>query len=324
MTSSKNSDHRVTAHPGLRQATAVRRVTILPGDSGASRIAGLVRPRQGSGASRLTTMAVLGIVSLVLPYRELVGPQKAAAQAATAQADPAAATQLLEKGKESVVRAKAAATPKQRDELLAQARAQLEQARQLLQTSLAEYDKEWKTFGPFIDRAKQPEQFKAKQEVEQKKLRTELHLAILPYQLAQTYAQDKPQQQVALKAAAEKLERLHQKHRSQVIGLYARLYQAKCFEELGEPRKALGIYSELLGHKSAAPIMKQLQTQATHFKLIALNSLVPAESELVDNIAREWIQANPQLLETADGKGIVAEQARALKNRNKPADPATK
>ena len=65
--------------------------------------------------------------------------------------------------------------------------------------------------------------------------------------------------------------------------------------------------------------MQKVQAQATHFKLICLNSQDPVESELIETIARKWIQANPALLETPEGKGILAEQARAAKHREKKA-----
>ena len=324
MTSSQQNDRRPQALECQRPAAVANRGTIHPGDSVSIREAqldtkrpGAFRPRQESGAPRLTTIATLLIAALLFLHRDLESPQRAAAQSATAKAAPAGATQLIDKGNDLVLRAKTAASAEQRDEFLQQARGHFEQARKLLQKAAAEFDKEYKSFGPFIDRMKQPEQFRSKQEVEQKKLRTELNLAILPYQLAQSYEKAHPNHQGALKEAAEKLELLHQKHRSQVVGLYARLYQGKCFEELGESRKALGIYGELLSHASDTPVMKKLQAQATHFKLICLNSQEPIESELIETIARKWIEANPTLLETAEGKGILAEQARAAKNLEK-------
>ncbi|MDB5338858.1 MAG: hypothetical protein JWN70_4477 [Planctomycetaceae bacterium] len=305
MTSSKNNDRRPPALDCQPQAV----------------VASPIRPQYESGAPRLTAIVTLLIAALPFLQSDLVCPQRAAAQSTAAKQDPPGATQLIDKANDSVLRAKTAASAKQRDELLQQARGQFEQARQLLQKEAADYEKEWRTFGAFIDAKKEPEQFRRKREAEQKKLRTELSLAILPYQLAQSYDKDHPNHQAALKEAGEKLELLHQKHRSQIVGRYARVYQGKCFEELGEPRKALGIYSELLSHTAEAPVMKKLQAQATHFKLICLNSQDPVESELIEAIARKWIQANPTLLETADGKGILAEQARAAKNRDKKAAP---
>ena len=324
MTSSQKNDRRPPALNCQRPAAAASRGTIHPGDSVSiretqldTRSPGAIRPPQESGTPRLTPIATLLIAALLCLQSDFDSPQRAAAQPATAKEAPAGATQLIDKGNDLVLRAKTAASAEQRDELLQQARGHFEQARKLLQKAAAKYDKQWKSFGPFIDRMKQPEQFRSKQEVEQKKLKAELNLAILPYQLAQSYEKDHPNHQAALQEAAEKLELLHQKHRSQIVGLYARLYQGKCFEELGESRKALGIYGELLSHASDAPVMKKLQAQATHFKLICLNSQEPIESELIETIARKWIAANPTLLETAEGKGILAEQARAVKNREK-------
>ena len=326
MIRSKKHDLRAPAPACQHLAAVARRGTIHPGDwvavrqaQVATRSTSPIQPRHESGVPRFTAIATLLIAALAFSQSELVGPQKAAAQSTTAKQDPADATQLIDKGNDAVSRAKTAASAEQRDELRQQARGHFEQARTLLQKTAAEYDKEWKRFPAFIDAMKEPEQYRRKREVEQQKLRTDLSLAILPYQLAQSYEKDQPHHQAALQEAAEKLELLHQKYRTQVVGLYARLYHAKCFEELGEPRKALGIYSELLSHKSDSTVMQKVQAQATHFKLICLNSQDPVESELIETIARKWIQANPALLETPEGKGILAEQARAAKHREKKA-----
>jgi hypothetical protein len=59
-------------------------------------------------------------------------------------------------------------------------------------------------------------------------------------------AETSPQQKARLlQAAAAAYEQIYLKHRSQVLGLYARLYQARCLEKLGDDKQAQSIYSQL-------------------------------------------------------------------------------
>lgn len=234
-----------------------------------------------------------------------------------AKANSDAANVLVGKGKVAVLQARSPSNANKRGEFLKQAKDQFEQARKLFQDAATKYDKEWQGYGPFVDAVKEPEKHEAKDAAERMKIRAELDVAIVQYEEAQVYEKDDPKYQTALKEASEKFELIHQKHRSQVAGLYARMYQGKCFEEQGDLQKALGLYGELLSHNPESATMKNLQAQVTHFKLICLNSDKKADYVLVDKLAQEWIKANPTMVRTRYGTGIRYEQARALENMAK-------
>lgn len=234
-----------------------------------------------------------------------------------AKANSDAANVLVGKGKVAILQAKSPSNANKRPELLKEAKANFEQARKLFQDAATKYDKEWQGYGAFVDAAKEPEKKEAKDAAERMKIRAELDVGIVQYEQAQAYEKDDPKYQSELKEASEKFELIHQKHRSQVAGLYARMYQGKCFEEQGDLQKALGLYGELLSHNPESATMKNLQAQVTHFKLICLNSDKKADYTLVDKLAQEWIKANPTMVRTRYGTGIRYEQARALENMAK-------
>ncbi len=234
-----------------------------------------------------------------------------------AKANSDAANVLVGKGKVAVLQAKSPSNANKRNDYLKEAKANFEQARKLFQDSATKYGKEWEGYGPFVDPVKEPEKHEAKDLAERMKIRAELDVAIVQYEEAQAYDKEDPKYRLALKEASEKFELIHQKHRSQVAGLYARMYQGKCFEEQGDLQKALGLYNELLSHNPESATMKNLQAQVTHFKMICLNSDKKADFVLVDRLAQEWIRANPQMLRTRYGTGIRFEQARALEQQAK-------
>ncbi len=49
-----------------------------------------------------------------------------------------------------------------------------------------------------------------------------------------------------LRRAAAGYEQLYNKHRSQLLGVYARFYQARCLQKLGDDEQAQKIFQELL------------------------------------------------------------------------------
>ena len=234
-----------------------------------------------------------------------------------AKANSDAANVLVGKGKVALVQARSPSNANKRAEFLKQAKEHFEAARQLFEDSAVKYDKLYKAFGSFVDATKDPEKAEAKEATERMKVRAELDVAITEYEMAQSFEKDDPKYQSTLKDASNKFELIHQKHRSQVAGLYARMYQGKCFEEQGDLQKALGLYNELLSHKPESNVMRNLQAQVTYFKLICLNTEKKGDHILVDKLAQEWIKENPTMIRTRYGTGIRFEQARSLEQQAK-------
>ncbi|MES2790232.1 MAG: hypothetical protein V4719_11525 [Planctomycetota bacterium] len=234
-----------------------------------------------------------------------------------AKANSDAATVLVGKGKVAILQAKSPSNANKRADLLKQAKGDFEAARSRFQDAATKYEKQYQAFGAYVDPVKEAAKAEAKSETERMKIRAELDVAIVEYEEAQSYEKDDPKYQATLKDAAAKFEMIHQKNRSLVAGLYARMYQGKCFEEQGDLQKALGLYGELLSHKADSGTMKNLQAQVTHFKLICLNSDKKADYVLVDKLAQEWVKENPGMVRTRYGIGVRYEQARALEAQAK-------
>src|SRR5690606_27628082 len=91
------------------------------------------------------------------------------------------------------------------------------------------------------------------------------------YWEAQTFDKGTKERKDLLTTAAEEFEAIHSKYRSMIGGLFARMWQGKCFEEQDEIRIALGIYEEILGHEGKSTTMQNLKDKALRFRLICLN-----------------------------------------------------
>jgi hypothetical protein len=192
------------------------------------------------------------------------------------------------------------------------ARKLVAQARDIFQKAYNLHEKTWKSFpATFIDKQKEPERYEARAKAEIQFMSAQLDLAQCTYAEAQTYDPGSADFNRLLKKAAEEYAKIHERYRSQVGGLYARMWQGKCFEEQGELGQALGIYNELLGHPGKSSAIKGLKDNCLQFRLICLNDEKKKDYQLVINEAEEWLKDNRSRSRTAIGQGITWELARA-------------
>ncbi len=142
---------------------------------------------------------------------------------------------------------------------------------------------------------------------------------MLIYEEAQTYDRGSSDNKKLLTDAANAFEKIHARYRQQLAGLYARMWQAKCFEEQDDIVKALGCYNELLQHGDgkSGPALKRLQDTVRHFRLICLNHPQRKDYQVAIQEAQDWLKDNRGLASTKVGLGIQWEMVRAMELRAK-------
>ena len=231
-----------------------------------------------------------------------------------ADANSQRATILLNKGQAEVLQSKAPSNQGGKREFQKKARDYVSKAREVFQTAFDQHDANFKKFPAYIDIQKDPDQYAARAKIEQNLITAALSLGMCTYEEAQTYDAGSNEFKQLLSKAAEEFEKMHQKYRSQVGGLYARAWQGKCYEEQKDIQKAMGIYNELLDHPGENSALAQLKTQTLYFKLICLNSKDRNDFQLVVDLAEEWIKKHKGELRTRLGLSIQWEQARAFES----------
>jgi tetratricopeptide (TPR) repeat protein len=219
---------------------------------------------------------------------------------------------LIGKARVEILQAKSPANQGAKGDFLKRARDYIAKARAVFKTAYEQHETTWKRFGTFIDKTKDADKYEARAQSEVNMIRAQLDLALCTYEEAQTYDAGSADYKRLLNDAAAQFEEMHQRYRSQVGGLYARLWQGKCFEEQGDLQKALGIYNELLAHPGDEGAIKRLKDQTLQFKLISLNSKQRSDHQLVADLGEEWIKFNKAELRTRTGLGIQWEVARAF------------
>lgn len=218
---------------------------------------------------------------------------------------------LIGKARVEILQSKAPANQGAKIDYQQRAQKLIQQARTVFQDAFNQHEAKWKSYGTYINKETDEEKYDARAVAEVNMIRAQLDLALCTYEEAQTYDQGSVEYNKLLTEAAAKFEEMHQRYRSQVGGLYGRLWQGKCFEEMGDLQKALGIYNELLGHPGNDGAIKRLKDQTLQFKLISLNTDQRKDYQLVVDLGEEWLKENRGDSRTVVGLGIRWQVARA-------------
>jgi hypothetical protein len=214
------------------------------------------------------------------------------------------------------------------DALRKKVRSDIGHARQAFKENIKKDQSSLSEYSTFIDPEKEPSQHRKRNSLRIGLLTDELNLTRCTRQEARTYVPGSEENQKLLKQAASEFETIHQKHRTQLGGLYARLWQAKCLQEIGEFKAARDILELLTSYPDSASQIKTLQTRATQFLLITLVDGNLEKPTVAISLATKWLEsADKQQRRSHAGLYIRWELARAmyaaaLEDRHDQAFPA--
>ncbi|WP_437224437.1 hypothetical protein SH661x_003630 [Planctomicrobium sp. SH661] len=193
-------------------------------------------------------------------------------------------------------------------------RQQIQQLREVFLQMRDRSQAAWERYPAFIPE-EEPELRKVRNRAQEMLIRSSLDLAQCDYWEAQTFPVGSPERLDLLRRSGTEYEAIHQRFRSQVGGLYARLWQGKCYEEMRSQagvRLALGIYGEILEHDGTSPQLIRLRDLALNFRLVCLNSEFRKDYQLVELEAEEWLETAGDRADSDTGLAITWELCRAL------------
>jgi cellulose synthase operon protein C len=217
---------------------------------------------------------------------------------------------LLEKARVDIWDGDKPSNEGSREQYREKARENIELARKIFEQARDQHKAAWEAFPTFIPEEERQRR-RDRDDAEAMYMEALLDLAQCTYWMAQTYDRDHDQRKELLNTAADEFEAIHQQYRSQVGGLFARVWQGKCYEEQDEIRIALGIYGEILDHPGRGGTMRNLKDRALRFRLICLNHENRKDFELAVIEAEEWLREAGARARTDVGMGIQWELARA-------------
>ncbi|MEO1497240.1 MAG: hypothetical protein AAFV43_08835 [Planctomycetota bacterium] len=128
--------------------------------------------------------------------------------------------------------------------------------------------------------------------------------ARLDNELASTYASGSDEAEKLNRAAAERLGELYQKYSKWVVGLYAHLYEGRCYRQLGEHALAAGCFESLVTQPATTPELSRLVTLA-NAELVALR--------LATNDVAVAVEDGEAWLDTLEGSQREGAEAATLR-----------
>lgn len=189
---------------------------------------------------------------------------------------------------------------------LTQARESFASARAAYDASLAKLKTLFDGFPKFLE--DRDPRFAQRQSAHNALMDATLQRALVDYEDSQTHEpKSEPRQQLLTKAMTA-FEDTYKRYRTQLSGLYARMWQAKCYEENGNLGEAMGVYNELMDH--TAPELRSLQRQVGFFRIIVLGKR--QEFALAGDEASNWLKANPNAQRTEIGLGVRLQLAKNI------------
>ena len=230
------------------------------------------------------------------------------------QADSERGKILLGKGRVEVWQSRSPANASRKAEYQQKAREYIKAAREIFQAAHDKHKAAYDKFDKYIDEKTDKDRYQARKKAETSYIRAQLDLALCTYERAQTHDVTSSEYRSILTEASVEFAEIHKKYRSMVGGLYAQVWQGKCFEEQGDLRKAVGIYNGLLENPGTAPAMQRLQDQVRQFRLICLNHDDNKDYQLVIDEATEWLKQRKSRARSSVGLGIQWELALAREN----------
>ncbi|MHB1036939.1 MAG: hypothetical protein ACYC35_20095 [Pirellulales bacterium] len=166
-----------------------------------------------------------------------------------------------------------------------------------------------------------------RQDVEYRWLEARFKLALVDYNVAQTYAKlDDPGRKAALQQGAKAFDAIYQQYRTYEVGLYAHMWHGKTTDDLGDLQTALDIYDEVLANapdptqRERETGMEPLFAQVEYFRLQIL--LKQKKRALFTSEASDWLKMNRAARQTDGYQGIALEVAKAqIQDAEKAAGP---
>jgi hypothetical protein len=269
-----------------------------------------------AGIAGAVMMVLLGAAFGAVEPRNAKTVEPKAIPAGAEQAKSEDAHIAIEKGRVELLRTRLAENDDDKIALQRKAREYFGAAREIFQADHDRHKATYDRFDKFIPRSEKA-RYDAREEAFLLYVQAQLHLGIIEYEEAQSWDKGSDENRRHLRQAANAFDAIHARYRQMVAGLYARLWQGKCFEEQGDLTKALGIYNELLGHggDNPSPALKTLQDRVRLFRLICLNHERRRDFLVVIDEAEQWLKVNEEKSPSRTGLGIQCELARALESQ---------
>ena len=139
------------------------------------------------------------------------------------------------------------------------------------------------------------------------------------FEAAATYPAGSDEFIKANDAAAKNLAGLYEKYSHWLVGFYARLYEGRCYQAVGDYQRALGCYEELISQSSVHPAFRKLIATAYGYQAQCLIAQGKSDAAIA-NLTGWLAAAKDEETRSAEWLFLRFELAEALRTKAESAD----
>jgi tetratricopeptide (TPR) repeat protein len=139
-------------------------------------------------------------------------------------------------------------------------------------------------------------------------MQAELKRYVDDYYNAETYPAGSPERIAQLDKVLARFADFNNRYRTQIAGFTAKMWQGKCFEEMGKLGEATGIYKDLL--ENTDPNLRPLQRQVAFYRIIV--TVKRKEYPRAADECYEWLRLFPRDRRSYEALGVQLELAKSL------------
>ncbi|MBI2824687.1 MAG: hypothetical protein HYX69_08380 [Planctomycetia bacterium] len=205
-----------------------------------------------------------------------------------AEAESQLGNVLVERAKILLFRAKQPKNAAQKDALATEARKLFAEAQQTFASAERKFAEHLKQFPKPGDQPGATESA-ARQEARVDLRRARLFAAQALYESSKTYPPDSPEARKILESASKKFDELQEKYRGTLFGLLARTYQGRCYLDVGDMRRAAGIFTEILAQPDDPDELRRLKAHALHLAMQAWTSESEKKYDEAAHKGQDWL-----------------------------------
>ncbi len=194
---------------------------------------------------------------------------------------------IVERGRMALDAAGRPSNSKQKDALLKQARDLFDSAEKVFTEAETKFESDLEKFPKFIPDT-ETKQIAARDQARRDVIQAMLYAGAVLAERAKTFAANSPEAKKALQVAADKYQKVYERFRNRLAGLLARIKQGQCYQEMGDARRALGLYADILGQPDDEEFRK-LKASALYLSLECWLKDSEKRYELAGLKGEEWL-----------------------------------
>lgn len=234
---------------------------------------------------------------------------------------------MVEEAQVYFEKSKSPAQGEKKEDLLKKSRDLYAQAIKTLDNAANEFQAKWKAFPNFID-PKEVAQIRARQQAQANYIQALLYAGAAVQSSAKTWPKTAKEYKDTMNQAIQRFQKVVADFRMQYAGRYSMMLEGSCHQDLGDVKRALGLYREVLDGPGDTPLFQVLKARTLKLTLECYMDPSQKMYEEVVRLGEEWLRnARADLERSPEGLAIRYYTARAyheMRLRDEKADGARK